>query len=123
MYKSSKDKKQAENEVVFRKANQEVATKLKEVERAAEADGDYDLVPDTELELLFYCECSDENCRQRIKLKPSEYERLHKNPRQFITLPGHQAPNIERVEKKTKKFNVVEKFITPKYSVNELKET
>jgi hypothetical protein len=123
MAQSPKHKKLAENEVIFRNANERVASDLLEIEHKAKEEGDFDLMYDKEVILQFYCECSDELCKQRIKLSPHEYAKVHKNSSQFIMLPGHSTPEIERVVMKRKKYIVAEKFMTPPSEVSRLKNT
>jgi hypothetical protein len=115
--------RQAENEVIFRQANEKVNNDFDAIRKSAHLEGDMDLVHDTDMSLFFYCECSDENCKQRINLKQSQYKKLHKSSSQFIVLPGHNDPTIERTLKKTKNYLVVEKYITPPQKVSQLKKT
>lgn len=123
MKKSTSLRRLVENEVVFRRANEKVQKRLKDLNIQAKADGHTPLVRNDDLPLHFFCECSDENCRERIVLKSSKYESLHKNRRQFIVLPNHQAPIVERVIIKQPEYAVVEKSITPPENVSGLKPT
>lgn len=87
-----------ENEVIFRKANENVAEYVEE-----QIGGDAAILP-------FYCECSRPKCRQRIKISTKEYKQLHKNRRQFIAIKGHETPSIEKVLQRATGFIVLEKF-------------
>jgi hypothetical protein len=117
------ERRLAENQVIFRQNNELVQKNLEKLRKTAIAEGRESLLPDIDMPLHFYCECSDENCRQRIILKPSEYNDLHQNSSQFILLPGHDIAEVERTVKATDKFIVVEKFKTPPKSSGELNKT
>ena len=101
-----------ENEVIFRQHNERIQQDLEKLAKAAKAEGNK-LAEHSDLPLHFYCECSDETCTKRIVLKPSTYEKLHKNSSQFLIRPGHQAVSIERLVKAEPKYLVVEKYLTP----------
>lgn len=101
-----------ENELIFRQSNERVAKGFINLKHVAAAEA-ADWLPDVNAPFLFYCECSNMNCRERIKLKPEVYLKLHKNRSQFVILPGHALPEIERTVRSDKKFVVVEKFIAP----------
>jgi len=89
-----------ENEVIFREAN-------RSVQEFMEEHGSPRRV------LNFYCECSDPDCRARIKLSSDEYQELHRNKRQFVVTQGHYIPPIEKVIREYKDFAVVEKYDDP----------
>lgn len=92
----------AETEVIFRETNQDVADFIVEDEG-----------PDTRTTLPFYCECSNTDCRDRIRLTPQTYTKLHKNKRQFIAVTGHEIPEIEKVVRQEDGFFVIEKYGDP----------
>ena len=102
----------AENEIIFRKHNEQITKDLEELKNLAKSEHQESLAPDMSMELHFYCECADEKCLQRILLPPKKYEELHQNKNQFIVIPGHENPEIERTVFKGSNFHVVEKFIT-----------
>ena len=79
-------------------------------ERIAEFNAD--IVPRTETEWEFLCECADTDCKSTISLTRAEYEAVRLVPTHFPILPGHQVPEVERVVEKTKRFYIVEKFGT-----------
>lgn len=91
--------KLAENEVIFREVNTEVADFVKDANGYGHTT-----------ELPFYCECSNTHCKKRIVLTPNIYKSFHKNQRQFIILAGHQHPEVEKIIKKKDSIYVVEKF-------------
>jgi hypothetical protein len=96
------ERKLAENEVIFRQANLNVA------EFMVEGEGE-----DTKTVIPFYCECSNRNCRKRIRLTPKKYQAFHQKRRYFIAIDGHEIPAIEKIIQKKDGFNVIEKFGEP----------
>lgn len=117
----------AENQVVFRQRNEQVSKDLAALKQKAESEG-HDVIAQNiednlDKPLHFYCECSDENCRQRIVLKPNEYNDLRQNSSQFLIISGYEVPQIERVVFKRDNFVVVEKFETPPQAADELNST
>lgn len=113
MDKKLSERRLAENQVIFRQTNEQVPKELQAVKSAAESEGRGALVGDIDTPLHFYCECSDENCRQRIVMKPSKYDELHQNSAQFILVPGHHIPQIERIMFEGDSYIVVQKYNTP----------
>jgi hypothetical protein len=110
---SVSERRLVENEVMSRKPNLKVSRDFDNLKRIAEEDSQAHLLPDDDPNILFLCECSDEKCKTRIKLKKSTYDELHKNSKRFLLVPGHNIPSIERIVKSEKNYMVVEKFITP----------
>ena len=117
------ERRLAENEVLFRQNNIQVQKSLEKLRKTAKAEGRESLLPETDMPLQFYCECSDENCKQRIILNPTEYSDLHQNSSQFILIPGHNVPRVERTVKITDKYIVVEKYKAPPESPEQLNTT
>ena len=60
----------------------------------------------------FICECANLGCTSLISASIDEYETVRERPRQFLVLPDHLDPNLERVVDKTDRFVVVEKLQT-----------
>jgi hypothetical protein len=120
---SSSNKKMIENEAVFRKQNEKVQKDFDKLKQIAKEDGQDNLAKEPETPLYFYCECSDENCRQRIQLDLAEHTKIHKNRRAFVVKPGHQVGNIERVVEERLDYNIVEKFTMPPESPGKLNPT
>lgn len=90
---------------MFRAANRKVQ---KQVQKdRLRKDG-----PDT-TKLLFYCECSNLHCRDRIRLTTDEYESAAKGRREFVIIPGHENKAVETVIKESDKYIVVEKHMDP----------
>jgi hypothetical protein len=96
----TRDERLAQNEVLFRQVNE----RLKDV---SERLGTADSGPE------FVCECADETCTERIRLSLGEYERLRANPRRFVVIAGHVAPELERVVADRGGYRVVEKAGAP----------
>jgi hypothetical protein len=117
------DKRKIENELFFRQNNEKIAKGFNELKQIAEAENDKPMASKADEPIAFFCECSDENCRTRVKLKPSEYLSLRKNKKQFILYPGHDIPKLERKIKTRSLFQVVEKYFVPKKNVDKLKPT
>jgi hypothetical protein len=57
----------------------------------------------------FVCECGRTECARPVRLDLDEYERVRANAHQFVTLPGHETPAVERVIARCDRFQVVEK--------------
>jgi hypothetical protein len=111
------ERRLAENEVVFREANEQVQEGMTRLRKSAKAGGFDDLYQnksgEQETPLHFYCECADEKCRQRIIMTPSKFKELHSSSTRFVIKPGHQVPEVERVILEDKQFMVVDKMVTP----------
>ena len=106
---SHAERRQIENEMIFRRINEKIGTDLGALDESYVKEGHLDLVRDKNLELFFKCECSDENCSVRIPLLLTEYQEIHTDRNTFIVIPDHEVNPIEKVIRKTPKFNVVKK--------------
>ena len=120
MAKSASDDQLVENQVVFRKSNKQVSETFAKFKSIGEQTGD-----DLDANILFFCECSDEKCKQRVEMKQSTYDQLHSNDNRFIILPGHNIPTIERIIQKGNAYLIVEKYSEPpaENRVGELNKT
>jgi hypothetical protein len=108
------ERKQIENEMLFRRANEKVGTDLDELDALHIADGNPHLVRSDDLLLDFKCECSDENCEVRVPMKLSHYRKLHADRSTFIIRPNHEVKPIEKVIEVAEKYSVVRKNnVTP----------
>jgi hypothetical protein len=105
------ERRMAENEMVFRSHNERVEKGFENLKVMAKEDGQEDLVQFGDIDLQFYCECSDENCRKRVNIKLSQYSKIHKNRSNFVIVPGHSVRRIERIVQKRPSYWVLEKFI------------
>jgi hypothetical protein len=117
------ERRLVENEVFFRRPNQKVAKGFSELQQLAETEGHLDYMVLANQPVGFFCECADEKCRQKINLKPSQYQKLHQNKKQFVVLPGHVTNRIERVIKSTPYYHVVEKYISSLPKASKLHKT
>lgn len=106
---SHAERRQIENEMIFRRINEKVGDDLGALDAMHIEDGHIELVRDEDLQLHFKCECSDENCETRIPILLSEYQEVHTDRDTFIVLPDHQVDPIEKVTRETPAYNVVKK--------------
>jgi len=112
-----------ENEVVFRSINKRALNYVDELEEIANDDQATEFLRYDDTALYFHCECADENCRDRISIKPSTLGKIHENNRRFIVLPGHQVMNVEKIIKKLNHYYIVEKYSNPPESATHLNKT
>ena len=104
------ERKLIENEMVFRRFNEGVQDSLSTLKKIAKEDGQEHLVKDTNLTMHFYCECADEDCRERIIITSSYYDRIHKNRKRFIVKKNHEVVSVEKVVGRETDYNIVEKY-------------
>lgn len=108
------ERKQIENEMLFRRANEKVGKDLDELDALHIADGNPHFVRNDDIQLDFKCECSDENCQIRVPMKLSVYKELHIDRSTFIIKPNHEVNPIEKVIETTDIYSVVRKNnVTP----------
>lgn len=101
------ERRQIENEMIFRRINEKVGDDLDALDAKFVEEGDFDLIRDEDIELHFKCECSDENCMVRIPMLLSEYQKIHVDRDTFIVRPDHQVDPIEKVVKVSPEYSVV----------------
>ena len=106
---SAAERKQIENEMIFRRINEKVGSDLDMLDKMHSDDGDHHLMHDDLMPLQFKCECSDENCTVRIPLKLSTYRQIHFDRNAFIVKVNHQVDKIEKVIQKEDGYNIVKK--------------
>jgi thermostable 8-oxoguanine DNA glycosylase len=106
---SAEERKQIENEMIFRRMNEKVGTDLDAVDAMHVEDGNPHLVRNDDFLLRFKCECSDEKCEVRIPLKLSKYREIHTDRNKFIVKTNHQIDSIEKVITEEENYNVVRK--------------
>lgn len=90
-----------ENEELMEELNRRMKRRLEEI-RAEDGDD-----PDAPFD--FFCECSDIDCRLRIGIRPDRYATIHRDSEQFIVLPGHEIPAVERVVDQEDGYLIVRK--------------
>lgn len=106
---SHAERRQIENEMIFRRVNEKVGDDLGALDAMHIEDGNIELIRDDDLKLEFKCECSDENCTERISMLLNEYQEIHTDRDTFIVIPDHQVDPIEKVIRKEHRYNVVKK--------------
>lgn len=123
MIKPTDERRMAENEVMFREYNENTKKRFDELAEIAREEKDPLLLVNASLPLHFNCECSNENCRERIMLKPSTYEEIHKKRDHFIVLKGHEIPEIEKTINEGRDYLVVQKHMDPPETAEKLNPT
>ncbi|MBC7546367.1 hypothetical protein H7171_01325 [Candidatus Saccharibacteria bacterium] len=103
------ERRQIENEMIFRRANEKVGDSLDEIDANHIEDDNPELIRNDDLLLYFKCECSDEDCDARIPIKLSVYNEIHENRDAFIIKLKHQVEEIEKIIKTEETYCVVEK--------------
>lgn len=103
------ERRQIENEMIFRRTNEKVGDTLDELDALHIEEGNPEFIRTEDLLLEFICECSDENCDERIPLKISKYDKIHRNRDSFIVKPKHQVDPIEKVIETNDGYCVVKK--------------
>lgn len=120
----SRDKRRmAENEVIFRQHNERVNEGFKKLQVMAREHNQDPSEYDDDSMLRFFCECCDEDCRERIMLRPSRYEEIHENRSRFTIIPGHEVKSIERIVEENDGYSIIEKYSTPPDAAAELNVT
>jgi hypothetical protein len=83
----------AKNQAIFREVNDRIA------ELSAEWQAE---------EMEIFCECSRTGCASLIHVTCSDYERIRRSPGWFLIVPGHVAPESDRVVERHKQFEVIQ---------------
>lgn len=95
--------KLVENEVIFQRLNEALKANVESVLHNRASDEPLD----------FFCECSDEDCLERIRLEPSEFSQIHRSKRHFFVIPGHETGEIERIVERHEGYDIVSKRLEP----------
>ena len=103
------ERKQIENEMIFRRANEKIGIGLDELDAMHIKDGNPHLVRNDDMRLEFVCECSDENCNARIPLELSIYRKIHEDRNSSIIKLKHQVNAIEDVVVEGSEYSIVKK--------------
>ncbi len=117
------ERRMVENEAFFRQANEKIQKKLDKLRAAAKSEGHNFQHYNQDLRLHFYCECADENCRERVVLEIAEYQKIHEKRDRFILLPGHEVAAIERKVDERRGYIIVEKLLNPPETPTKLHAT
>ena len=86
----------AESQAMFRVVNERV-TAWPERQAAPAAE-----------QLMFYCECADEHCFERVYLTAREYEAIRADSSRFAVVEGHVFPEAEDVVAAPHGYEIVE---------------
>lgn len=103
------ERRQIENEMIFRRLNENVGDELDKLDAMHVEDNNPHLVRKGDMTLHFKCECSDEDCDARIAVPVSVYKSIHQNRSAFIIKLKHQVNAIEKVIRSEYSYSVVEK--------------
>ena len=92
---TGREERLASNEALFRFANERMR---RWEERHEEGERE-----------LYFCECADPDCREKVALGVEDYERVRASSRHFFVLPGHEQPDVETVVDQHEGWLVVRK--------------
>jgi hypothetical protein len=92
-----RERRMAENEALAREVNERVG------EVAASWYG-------AEEQLEFVCECSLDECSDRVRLRMAEYSHVRSSPLWFVMMPQHFAPDLELEVERVGGYLVAEKI-------------
>ncbi len=74
----------AQNEVLFREANEKLGIKRQDLELGGATP--------------FLCECGDSSCTELVRLSLEQYEHVRARANRFLVAPGHDEENARQVE-------------------------
>lgn len=57
----------------------------------------------------YFCECAEPKCRERVRLRETDYERVRSDSRHFVIVPGHELPDLETVIEQHEGWSIIEK--------------
>lgn len=117
------ERRQIENEMIFRRANEKVGDSFDDLDAMHIEDNNPHLTRDKNMTLEFKCECSDENCDVRIRIKLTDYQKIHINRGSFVIKPKHQVKGIEKVIATKSNYSVVKKNKSTKEPGDKLNRT
>lgn len=98
---SPREQRAIRNEELFRQVNLRIA-ELQE--------GSHDLTLEGLMPLV--CECSHTGCTVTVEIDPAIFERVRKNPLQYVVAPGHEDLDVETVVERRDAYLVVQKRST-----------
>ena len=58
---------------------------------------------------LYHCECSELDCREKVRLEKADYERVRADSAHFVVIPGHEKPTVETVIEPHEDWAIIEK--------------
>src|SRR5262245_8047432 len=86
---SPRARRMRENEELMEQLNRRIERTIDEIRDEEDEDPD--------APIAFLCECSRLDCRERIEMTPSRFDRIHRDADLFILIPGHELLEVERV--------------------------
>jgi hypothetical protein len=86
--------RRAENEALFRTANETIERTAKRQQRPA---------------TTFICECGSESCLEKVEVPHETYRRVRADSDQFLLLPGHENDADEKVVEQHDGYVIVDK--------------
>lgn len=89
----------ARNEAVFREVNERIEKIARDGEWLGESES-----------LQVLCECGHSDCAEPLTLSISEYEQVRQVPTDFLVVPDHVIPEIEKVVATGRGYEVVRKL-------------
>ena len=92
---TAREERIAGNEAMFRSANERMAG-WEEIRASENVE-------------LYFCECADPECREKIGLRRQEYEEVRSDSRHFVIVQGHEIPDVETVIEEHEGWVVIEK--------------
>jgi hypothetical protein len=90
-----RERRLGENETIFRTANERMAG-WEERDRLEAVE-------------LYFCECADPTCTQKVRLGGPDYERVRSDPTHFFVVRGHEVADVETVLESHPDWVLVEK--------------
>ncbi len=93
---NERERRQGENEILYREVNERVRDLQEEFGADAE-------------QVEFVCECAVLECTDRISMTIADYEHVRDDPAHFAIQPGHEVPHVEKVVEEHDGYVVVEK--------------
>ena len=97
---ASRDERRVENEYLFKSMNMHYEDAL-----AGHMDDDMR----RRQPLDFFCECSDPDCFEKIRISIEQFKDIHNRSEQFVVVDGHEQTDIEEVVSRDLGYIVVEK--------------
>jgi hypothetical protein len=61
-------------------------------------------------EMLFHCECDDQECAETISLSTEEYGKVHSKTKYFIVIPSHVRLDLEEIISSFSNYALVGKY-------------
>ncbi len=57
----------------------------------------------------YFCECANLECREKVRLRKADYERVRSDSRRFVVVPGHELADVETVIERSEGWAILEK--------------